>query len=349
MSFIQITVGSYNSPDNQPTIHRFELDTETGRSTLIDSYAGLSNPSFIAIPQKDVLLAVNEDCNHDDGLTVLHFKENKYQKIMKVSGEGSAPCHVAMAPDGNFVATANYLGGSVSVFHFDKVLGTISNPDVIQFSGKGPDERRQMGPHAHFVTFTPDGRYMIVPDLGADALHVIPINDGKPDGANKTDVNMAPGSGPRHIVFNQKGNIAYLVSELAGTVTIIDYNSKAGTLTTRRVVELDPNNAHASADIHLSPDGSFLYASNRRVDDGVVCFAVDNENGELNRVGFTPTGSHPRNFTITSDGNLMLVACRDDNRIEVYHRDSETGALSLLSTIGCPLPVCILLEDSETV
>ncbi|MDE6353078.1 MAG: lactonase family protein [Muribaculaceae bacterium] len=349
MSLIQLTVGSYNSPDNQPTIHRFKLDTETGSSTMIDSFVGLSNPSFIAFPQKGVLLAVNEDCNPDDGLTVLHLKDNVYHKIMKSSGEGSAPCHVAVSPDCSFVATANYLGGSVSIFPFDKESGTIGRPKVIQFSGKGSDERRQAGPHAHFVTFTPDGRYMIVPDLGTDALHIIPMKDGKPDGANKTDLKMSPGSGPRHIVFNQKGDIAYLVSELAGTVTIIDYDSEKGTFTTRRVVELDPNHAHASADIHLSSDGRFLYASNRRIDDGLVCYAVDLESGELNRVGFTPTGSHPRNFTITTDGKLQFVACRDDNRIEVYRRNLESGALSLLSTIACPLPVCILLEDSETV
>lgn len=348
MPSIQLIVGSYNSPDNQPTIHRFELDTETGRSSMIEAFPGLSNPSYIATLEKGVLLAVNEDCKPDDGLTVLHLKNNGYQKIQKVSGEGSAPCHVALSPDCSFAVTANYLGGSVSVFPYDKNTGTIGIPDVIQFTGKGPDERRQAGPHAHFVTFTPDGRYMIVPDLGADAIHIIPMKDGKPDGLHKTDLKLTPGSGPRHIVFNRKGNVAYLVSELAGTVTIIDYDSKTGNLIPRKIVELDPNHAHASADIHLSPDGRFLYASNRRVEDGLVCFSVD-LSGDLNRVGFTSTGCHPRNFTITPDGKLVLVACRDDNRIEVYRRNVETGALIQMSEVGCPLPVCILLENSETI
>ena len=343
MSLIELTVGSYNSHDNRPTIHRFELDTETGSATLLDTFDGLSNPSYIAIPRPGVLLAVNEDCKPDDGLTVLHQVDGRYKHVMKVTGEGSAPCHIAVSPDGRFAATANYLGGSVSFFPFDVATGTIGEPEVIQFSGSGPDERRQAGPHAHFVTFTPDSRYMIVTDLGADCLHVIPLRNGWPDVTGVIDVKLKPGSGPRHMVFNRAGTVAYLLSEMGGTITVIDYDASTGALKPRHIVELDPNHARASSDIHLSPDGRFLYASNRRVDDGIVCFSVDLMSGDIVRVGFTPTGSHPRNFTMTADGNILLVACRDDNMIEIYRRDTDTGALSLLSEIECPLPVCLLV------
>lgn len=344
MSSLTLTVGSYGEVD-EPTLHTFTLDTETGKAVMLAAVSGLSNPSYIAIPREGMLLAVNEDCKPDDGLTLLLESDipGDYHKIMKVSGEGSAPCHVAVSPDHRFVATANYFGGSVSVFPLDVDSGTISAPEVIRFSGSGPDERRQAGPHAHFVTFTPDSKLMIVTDLGADCIHVIPLKDGHPDASGLTDVKLESGSGPRHMVFNKKGNTAYLLSEMGGTITIIDYDSKTLSLTPRHTVELDPNHGRASADIHLSPDGRFLYASNRRVEDGIVCFSVDLQSGDIKRVGFTPTGSHPRNFTLTLDGSLLLVACRDDNRIEVYRRDSAGGSLTPLSVIPCPRPVCLIV------
>ena len=135
---------------------------------------------------------------------------------------------------------------------------------------------------------------------------------------------MKSGSGPRHLVFSPNGKYAYLMSELSGKVTVYSYSD--GKLKELQSIAADYANARGGADIHVSPDGSFVYASTRLKGDGITIFRVNN-NGTLTRVGAQRTGKHPRNFAITPNGKFLLVACRDDNSIQVYSRDKSTGML----------------------
>ena len=137
---------------------------------------------------------------------------------------------------------------------------------------------------------------------------------------------MKAGSGPRHLTFAPNGNYAYLINELSGTVIAFEY--KDGNLKEIQTIAADTVGAKGSGDIHISPDGKFLYASNRLKADGIAIFRIDSENGKLTKTGYQLTGVHPRNFIITPNGKYLLVACRDSNAIQVYERDADTGLLT---------------------
>lgn len=340
---LMMIVGSYGAP-NDTTIHTYAFDTNTGTATELSSTTGVPNASFLTLVNDHTLLAVNENCDQTDALTVLKgtAKEGFHPVASALTG-GEAPCHVVLSPDGSYAVTANYLGGSVSIFPLDREVRSLPQPIVVSFSGHGPRSPRQDTPHAHFTSFTPDGQFMVVDDLGTDRLHMFPLDDhGRPVVDDMFDIELQAGSGPRHLVYNEAGDRAYLVNELDGTVTVLAYET--GRFVPLQSVPADYAGGHASADIHLSPDGRFLYSSNRIKGDGIVIFSVDEKSGRITEAGFMPTGSHPRNFAITPDGNWLLVACRDDNRIEVYRRHHDTGALIPHTSIPCPKPVCILFQ-----
>jgi 6-phosphogluconolactonase (cycloisomerase 2 family) len=191
------------------------------------------------------------------------------------------------------------------------------------------------------VEFTPDGKYLLANDLGTDKIHVFPLtSEGNLDKESTFDIGLEPGSGPRHICFSKDGRFAYLINEISGKVTALAYDGKG--LTPIQYIKSDTVNAQGSADIHLSPDGKFLYASNRLKADGIAIFSVDNQTGLLTKVGYQLTGIHPRNFIITPDGRFLLVACRDSNLVQIFARDEKTGLLvDTGKKIETSKPVCL--------
>ena len=145
---------------------------------------------------------------------------------------------------------------------------------------------------------------------------------------NKTNngaAKVSDDSGPRHLVFSPNGRFAYLMSELSGKVTAFRYQE--GKLLLLQEIVSDSVGARGGADIHLSPDGRFLYSSNRLKNEGIAIFSVDQKTGLLSRVGYQPTAAHPRQFNITPDGRFLLCCCRDSNKIQVFRREKETGLL----------------------
>lgn len=198
----------------------------------------------------------------------------------------------------------------------------------------------------------PDGKYLLADDLGTDQIHKFNINpnanaDNKEKFLTKGTpeaFKVAPGSGPRHLIFNSDGKFAYLINEIGGTVIAFRYAD--GMLDEIQTVAADTVNAQGSGDIHLSPDGKYLYASNRLKADGVAIFKVDETNGTLTKVGYQLTGIHPRNFIITPNGKYLLVACRDTNVIQIFERDQATGLLTdIKKDIKVDKPVCLKFVD----
>ena len=182
-------------------------------------------------------------------------------------------------------------------------------------------------------------------DLGSDCIHVYPLAPDSPIGIDTTaerQVMVAPGSGPRHAVFDKEGRHLYLLNELKGDVVVWTYEE--GELKQIQSIQADSVEARGSADIHLSPDGRYLYASNRLKADGIAIFQVDSATGLLTHIGYQNTGAHPRNFAITPNGKFLLACCRDANRIEVYQRDPDTGMLKDTGKhIDMPKPVVVKL------
>ena len=237
--------------------------------------------------------------------------------------------------------TANYTGGSLSLFPLDE-QGHPQPLDTL-FMGQTNlhDPVRQEAPHVHCAHFAPDGRYLFATDFSSDRLlrfrvQIEPQAAGKAETCKPSRLLSNPevaatlpeGSGPRHLTFSPDARHAYLITELSGMVHVFDYQPESGALTLKQTIETDSVHARGSAHIQLSPDGRFLYATNRLEHEGVALFAVNPDNGLLTPAGYQLTGRHTRHFNLTPNGRYLLVACRDSHAIEIYLRNPDTGALT---------------------
>lgn len=350
---IRLLVGSYGSADKD-RIRMYNFDQENGQSKLLCGLKGIADPSFLAItPNGKHIYSVSEKDDSTAALYAIELIQNDITCSMRIINsqltEGEAPCYVNLYEKSCMALTANYNGSSVSVFSIDKKTGSIRpNIHVEHYGGHGINPERQEKPHIHCVEFTPDSSLLLVNDLGTDRIHVVSLPDSidaeEPtsffDTAEKYDLKVEDGSGPRHLTFAPNGRFAYLINELSGMVTVFEYKDRR--LSQIQSATCDSIHAQGSADIHISPDGKFLYASNRLKDDGISIFSIDQDNGLVAKIGYQLTGIHPRNFAITPNGKFLLCACRDSNIIQVFKRNADTGMLSETSCdIEMEQPVCV--------
>lgn len=347
---IYMLVGSYATPEEEGVkVYRF--DEATGNAKYITGLKGISNPSYLT-PSVDGerIYAVGEDEGKTSTANAIRFdKEQETLTLLNSQPtDGAAPCYIQLSPSGKFVITANYFGGSITVFPLDKEGKLKPDTRLISFIGNGPDKKRQIQPHVHCVEFTPDHKYLLANDLGTDQIHIFPVSEAMTDGvahslldeSKEYNVKVEPGSGPRHICFHPNQKYAYLINEISGKVITFSYEK--GKLNTLQYIEADTIGAKGSGDIHISPDGKFVYASNRLQADGIAIFAVDQEKGTLTKAGYQLTDIHPRNFIITPNGRYLLAACRDSNTIQVFNRDKVTGLLKDTGkSIKTDKPVCL--------
>ena len=335
---IKMVVGTYTDAGGQG-LYSFSFDQSTGKATGISSL-NVNNPSYLTFSKDGRhIYAVSEKNNATAVLNCIGFDPIKGTFAFKNSQltNGGDPCYVDT--NGKIALTANYSGGTISVFPILK-NGTLDK-SLLQIGSKkgGPNRTRQNTPHAHCVIFAPDGN-ILTTDFSGDRILCFSYNkrDKKLED-HGIAAHVKAGSGPRHLVFSPNGKYAYLMSELSGKVTVFSY--KDGKLKELQTIAADYAHAHGGADIHVSPDGEFVYASTRLKGDGITIFRV-NDNGTLTRVGAQRTGKHPRNFAITPNGKYLLVACRDDNEIQVYSRDKSTGLLQNTNQdIILSHPVCV--------
>ena len=235
---------------------------------------------------------------------------------------GEDPCYVST--DGNVLAVANYSGGTLATFRL-REDGSIAPLDSLLISGTGgPDLSRQESPHVHCAVFSPDDKYLFFSEFSADEIGRLSLTAGGVRDYCRA-ATLHSDYGPRHLLFDASGAHLYVIGELSGDIAVFDYAN--GTLTEKQVIKADRMDARGAADIHLSPDGKFLYASLRLRGDGIVVFEVG-PGGLLNYVGYTATGPHPRNFNITPNGRYVLVCCRYNDAVEVYSRDASTGLIT---------------------
>jgi len=341
-------VGTYSEPSSEG-IHVFKWDDEKGEiSPRISGLSGISNPSYLH-PSIDGerVYAVAENNEISAAANALGFdkKTGQLTFLNEQHTTGADPCYINSNPEGTFVITANYTGGSISVFPVDEEGKLQPVSQSITFTGKGTDPQRQQQPHLHNVVFSPDYKYLYATDLGTDRIYFFKIDHLADDKqylsvGNPEYFQVEAGSGPRHLTFHPQKPYAYLINELSGMVTAFRY--KEGVLEAFQYIVADTLHAQGSADIHITPDGRFLYASNRLQEDGLAIFAIHPETGELSRTGYQPTGIHPRNFIITPNGKHLLVACRDSNLIQIFKINPETGLLTGTGQeIRIDKPVCI--------
>jgi len=327
-------VGSYAAAD-QPGIHACTFDHATGELTVHRSFAGVVNPSFVVVhPNGHWLYAVSETNQQKEGMSgaVWAFRCThepwSIEPINHQMSGGDSPCHLEIDLNGRWLLVSNYGSGTVGVLPIltDGMLGEMT--DLIQQHGSGPDPERQEGPHAHSATFAPEHRFVVVADLGIDALLVYEFDPSAGRLHTHTHTATRPGAGPRHMAFHPNGQHVYVANELDNTVAVYDYDAANGSLRERQIVDTLPPSMPESivADIHVSPSGDRVYVSNRG-HDSVAVFAVEAD-GRLARVAIRSCGGRwPRNFAIEPCNRFLLVANQQSDEVVVLPVRGDSEAL----------------------
>jgi 6-phosphogluconolactonase len=343
----------------------YHLDPSSGALTYAATVAGAGtvNPSFLTLgPDKSRLYAVNEitggNAPHGKGPhgTVSAFAidpaTGRLSYLNQQSTHGLAPCYASVEPEGRYCLVANYETGNVCVLPVleDGRLGEAT--DTVQFSGSGPVHERQEGPHAHMVLPSPDGRFILAVDLGADRLMAFRLDRerGALSPADPAWTPMPPGTGPRHLAFHPHRPFAYVISELRSTVTVLRYMEQQGTFEASQTVSTLPEGftgQNLGAEIQVAPSGRFVYASNRG-HDSLAIYAVDPETGQLSLVGHESTqGVGPRAFIIDPSGALLLAANQDTDTVVTFWINQESGTLQATGHVAAvPTPVCLKLVSA---
>jgi len=343
-SAIPFYIGTYTESGSQG-IYKGVLDNE-GRIELKGLAAETENPSFLALDTRgEFLLAVNE--NSPEG-TVESYRVKGDSLVMvdRSSSGGAHPCFVTVNEEG-WILTANYSSGTVGLINMDSTgeLGELL--DVQQHTGRGTTER-QRGPHAHSAWFVPASKMVISVDLGTNELWFSELDTIHMNLASveQPRLSMDPGAGPRHLAFHPELNWLYVINELNSTVTLVKKNKdglyeKGQSFTT---LPDDYDRDNYCADIHISSDGNFIYASNRG-HNSIVIFKAGQENDTLKFIGYRNTcGDWPRNFAFSPGENYLLVANQYSDNIISFKRDKHTGLIEAVDTISVPSPVCILFR-----
>jgi 6-phosphogluconolactonase len=355
-----VYVGTFTeTPAKSKGIYVFWLRTEgndaSQNATLVPLgvAAETPSPSFLALDTKRRLLfCVNEadTFNGKPGGGVSAFAidpaSGKLKLLNQRSSMGAGPCQLVLDKTGRNVLVANYQSGNVAVLPVgaDGTLGEATC--VIQDAGKGPNAKRQEGPHAHCVTMSPDNKFAFVCDLGIDKVMIFKFDAerGKLTPNEPAFVQTKPGAGPRHLVFHPNGKFAYLIHELDSTITTFAYDSQTGTLKELQTLSSLPGDyagPNKAAEIAIVPSGKFLFASNRG-NETVALFAIDSQTGTLKWVEEQNTGGKtPRQFGIEPSGRQLAICNQDSDTVLMCGIDGMTGRLKPSGILAqVPSPAC---------
>jgi 6-phosphogluconolactonase len=352
-----VYIGTYTSGKSRSEgIYIYKLNLETGELKLYKTIKNVVEPSFLAIDNsRRYLYAVNETVEYEGKKSgavsafAINQKTGDLQFLNRQPSLGGAPCFVTVAKNEKFVLVANYVGGNVTVFPIqtDGKLG--ASIDLAQHSGSGANKERQEAAHAHSIMLDQNNRFAFANDLGIDKVMIYQFDNKtgklKPNSAQPFYQTKA-GAGPRHFEFHPNGKFAFVINELDMTISSLAYDTRQGTLKEIQTVPTLPadfSGANSCADVHVSPNGRFLYGSNRG-HDSIVSFRIDEKNGKLEYIEHISTGGKtPRNFAIDPTGQFLLAANQNSDSIVVFRIDEKSGKLAKTGKAEAPMPVCIKL------
>lgn len=356
-----VYVGTYTRRDSNipymgKGIQRFTFDTSTGDLTFVETTTGIANPSFLALsPNRQFLYAVSEimepvDGQHAGGIAAYAIDPETHalHYLNEQPTAGTSPCHLQVDATGRYVIVANYGSASVVVFPINEDGSLGERVAFIEHEGSSINPQRQQEPHPHSANIDPTNRYTYVPDLGMDKVMIYALNAATGALTPNTDqpwARVASGAGPRHLAFHPNGEALYVINELDSTVTGFAWDSTRGTLREIGVISTLPEGYEGKsycADIHIHPNGKFLYGSNRG-HDSIAVFSIDQRTGELEPVAYTPTGGQfPRNFALDPTGHFLLAANQNSDDIFVFQIDGKNGKLTPVGErVPATAPVCI--------
>ena len=347
-----IFVSAFKSGE-EGAIHAYRFDAKNGQLKLLHRTTDVENPFFMAVsPNRKFLYAIDAKqfgSQENEFVTSYEIegRGGKLRQLNQQTSRGTASCYLDVDATGKTVVVANYSSGSVASLPVltDGSLGEIVS--FVQNTGSGVNPQRQKEPHAHSIVISPDNRFVLAADLGIDKILIFELTpetaEIKPN-AVQPFAELPPGSGPRHLVFHPNGKRVYVINELKNTVTFFDYAIETGVLTQQQTISTVPEDftgiSH-TADLKITPDGRFLYGTNRG-HDSIAIFRIA-EDGHLSLVSIEPSlGKGPQNLLITPDGRWLLCANMPGNNVAVFAIDASTGGLKSTGVpIAIPMPSCI--------
>lgn len=353
-----VFIGSYADASTNG-VYVYSLDTDTGALTLLDEVSGLQNPTFLSLDSENLRLYSIAEKRTEQGErmgAIVAFEidplAGKLTELNRVGTVDSTTSHIQRDKLNRYFVISSYSGGKVGLVSLtaDGKVGELL--DVSQHQGSGPNKERQEGPHPHSAFFSPDNRFVFVPDLGIDRVRAYRIDPDQLSLEVHGETELHPGAGPRHMAFHPGGRYAFVINELDSTVTSFQYDSEAGVLQTLDTFSTLPDGfsgENSCAEILVSPDGKFLYGSNRG-HDSIVVYAIDETSGGLEYVEHVSTkGKHPRNFSLSPDGSWLIAANRDTDNIVTYRVDKASGRLQATGQEAhAPKPVCVRMDYFPT-
>jgi 6-phosphogluconolactonase len=342
------------APGEKGGIHAYELSAEDGTLKPLRRTAGAENPFFLALsPGGKYLYSIHAKQfggkeNEQVAAYEIVGRTGELKLLNRQSAEGTAACFLDVDKTGKSVLVANYSSGSVAALPI-KADGSLGEPaSVIRHKGASVNPKRQKEPHAHSIVVSPDNRYAFAADLGTDQVFCYTLDPASAKlTPGKTPFARSPaGAGPRHLTFHPNGKRLYAINELLNSVTVFDYASDSGALTEKQTISTLPDDFKGTsycADVKVTPDGRYLYGTNRG-HDSIAAYKIG-EDGRLTLIAIEPSlGKGPQNLAITPDGAWLLCANMPGNNVALFRIDAKTGRLkSAGEPVKQPSPSCIML------
>ena len=331
-------VGSFTDKKPGEGIHVYEFNTETGEASLKFALDSVTNTSFLKLSKNgNYLYSVMDSQMTFNGKIAAFAIDSIQGKLDLINVQdcgGLNPAHIDIDKTGNFLASSQYSDGSLSMFRINKDGSLNPHSQVLRFKDSSVIKSRQEASHIHSSNFSPDNKFLFAQDLGADKIRGFNFDMNNQDSIllNEDQIKMKLGSGPRHFTFHPNGKFGYSIAELSGKITAFNYKDGLLEFIEDYQSYQKQQNIYRAADIHISPDGNFLYASNRGPEeDSISIFSINLDNGTLNLIEYDPTyGKHPRNFVIDPSGKFLLVANQFTGNIVIFSRNIKTGKLAKL-------------------
>lgn len=333
-------------------ISLFSFSATSGELSHLENFPQTPNPAYLALSTDGShLYAIGEI---EDGIVASFNRDRTTGHLTYLNSclAHGSPCHLSLDATGRFIFVANYGGGTVAVLpiNHDGFLSPASC--VVQHEGSSVSPERQQEPHPHMIAETPDHRYVLASDLGADKVVIYRL-----DGANgallaENTIAMPPGAGPRHFAWTPSGLSLFVLNELDSTLSVIGYDSESGVFLLQQTESTLPTGftgESTCAHLVVSQDGRFVYASNRG-HDSITTFQVQQDTGKITPVTHTPTeGRTPRHFAISPGGRWLLAANQDSNTITTFAIDQLSGVLRSTGIVTkSPAPACVLFAPRPT-
>ena len=337
-------VGTYTIDEGKVTgshgIYSVQWDSTAGSLSAIRAVADTANPSFLALhPSGRFLYAVNEDATPGATGRITAYavpdptSGAPLRDLGSVSSTGQGPCHLTVDSSGKWLFVANYFSGSIAVYPIQADGHLAPASQTIQHHGSGPLTGRQDSAHAHEVVLSPDGHFLLVPDLGSDKVFIyrFDASTGKLSANDPAAATFPGGYGPRHLVFSKDAQFVYVLTELNPSVVTLRWDAQRGSLTQVATISTLPSSfqgVRSGAEIALHANGKFLYASNRGDSNSIAMFRID-DHGIPVPNGWVPSGGKtPRFFGIDPSGKFLITANQSSGDLFVFRIDPVSGALT---------------------